>query len=173
MENSIAIKKGFTLLELTAVMVIVGVLLTVIISNCTNFINRAKFQATVRGMGSIAQAAIDYYNSSNNPNDPSNPVPLAWPSNPLMLANNADSNNNNMPQSVTINPFGYSYQLSTGNNMITVTTFIPKGILVDPSEGSFLNITHQATVDQVSITQSIPNEFSGRLTYDLQYLDKQ
>ena len=172
MENSIAIKKGVTLLELTVIMVIVGVLLTVIISNCTNFINRAKFQATAREMGSIAQAAIDYYNSSNNPNDPSNPLPLAWPSNPSMLANNADPNNNNMPQAVKRNPFGYSYLLSNGNNMVTVSTYIPKGILEDPSEGSFLTINHLATVDQISITQSIPNEFSGRLTYDLQYLDR-
>jgi type II secretory pathway pseudopilin PulG len=173
MENSIAIKKGVTLLELTVIMVIVGILLTAIISNCTNFINRVKFQATVREMGSIAQAAIDYYNSSNNPNDPSNPVPLAWPLNPSMLANNADANNNNMPKIVKSNPFGYSYLISNGNNMVTVFTYVPKGILEDLNEGSFLTINHLATVDQISITQSIPNEYTGRLTYDLQYLDKQ
>ena len=70
MDNSLAIKKGFTLLELTVVLVIVGVILVTIIGNCTNYMNRARFQKTVREMNSIAQAAIDNYNSSNNPNDP-------------------------------------------------------------------------------------------------------
>ena len=172
MVNRLAMKKGFTLLELTVVMVIVGVLLKTIIGNCTNYINRAKFQATVREMGSIAQAAIDYYNSSNNPNDQSNSKPLAWPSNPSLLSNNSDSNYNNLPQSVTINPFGYSYQLSYGNNMATVSTIIPNGILIDPTEGSFINITSVAGGKQISVSQSISNEYTGRLAYDLQYLDK-
>jgi len=173
MGNRLTVKIGFTVLELTIVMVIVGVLIVIIVSNCTNFINRAKFQATVREMGSIAQAAIDYYNSSNNPNDPNDPLPLVWPSNTSLLANNTNFNGNNMPQVVTSNPFGYSYSLRHGNNMVTVTTRIPKGILVDAGEGSFLALTPGTTSDQISITQSIPNEFSGRLTYDLEYLYKQ
>ena len=72
MGNSIAINKGFTVIELVIVVAIIGILLVAIISNGMNYINRAKFQSTVREMGSIAQAAIDYYNSSNNPNDATN-----------------------------------------------------------------------------------------------------
>ena len=173
MDNCLTIKKGFTLLELTVVMVIVGVLLVTIISNCTNFMNRAKYQATVREMGSIAQAAIDYYNSSNNPNDSKNPQPLVWPSGTSALAGDSDTNNNNMPQAVIKNPFGNAYQIISGNNMVTVSTIIPNGILIDPTEGSFLNITSVATGKQISITQSIPNEYSGRLSYDLQYYGKE
>lgn len=173
MDNNLAIRRGFTLWELTVVMVIVGILLAAIISNCTNFMNRAKYQATVREMGSIAQAAIDYYNSSNNPNDPLNPQPLVWPTGTSSLANNSDTNNNNMPQVVTKNPFGNVYQISSGNNMVTVSTIIPNGILIDPTEGTFINTTSVTTGQKISITQSIPNEYSGRLFYDLQYYGKE
>ncbi|MBF0570448.1 MAG: type II secretion system protein [Candidatus Omnitrophica bacterium] len=139
-------KNAFTLLELTLVMVIIGVLLTTIISNGAKFIDRARFQATVREMGSIAEAAMDYYNSSLG--------------------------DTYMTQADKSNPFGYSYQLAFKNNMFTVSTTIPKGILIDPNEGSFLIVTPGATGDQISITRSMPNEFSGRLIYDLLYLYK-
>ena len=162
-------KNGFTLLELSIVTLIVGVLLAAITSNCVNLINRATFQATVREMGSIAQAAIDYYNSSNNPNDPNNPKALAWPQDITQLGGPY------MPRAITYNPFGkqYLYVLSFLNKAVTVTTIIPKGILIDNSEGSFLTVTRGAAGDQISITRNIPNEFSGRLSYDLKYLYKQ
>jgi prepilin-type N-terminal cleavage/methylation domain-containing protein len=162
MDNNLAVKSGFTLLELTIVLVIIGILLVAIISNGTNFINRAKFQATVREMGSIAQAAIDYYSSSS-----SDPNMLTWPASLSSLAPIY------MPQPLTLSPLGARYLLSFGNNSVTVTTTIPNGILIDPTEGSFLNIMPMPTGQQISITQSIPNEFSGRLDYDLQYLYKE
>jgi len=164
--------KGFTLLELTVVLVIVGVILATIIANCTNAINRAKFQSTVREMNSIAQAAIDNYSSSNNPNDATNPQPLVWPGSTAVLANNANPNNNNMPQAVTENPFGFNYQLSSGNNMVTVTTIVPNGVLIDKTEGSFLSVTSVGGGQQVSMSLNVPNEYTGRLTYDVNYLYK-
>lgn len=169
MDNRLAIEKGFTLLELTVVLVIVGVILATIIGNCTNYVNRARFQKTVREMNSLAQAAIDNYNSSNNPNDTTNPQLLVWPRTTSALANNANPNNSNMPQAVTTNPFGNNYQLIPGNNMVTVTTTIPSGVLIDPTEGSFLNVTSVPGGQQISITLSVPNEYTGRLTYDIKY----
>lgn len=161
MDNNFTMKKGFTLLELTLVLMIVGILLVTIISNGTNFINRAKCQATVREMGSIAQAAVDYYNSSS-----SDPDMLTWPASISNLAPTY------IPHAVSLSPLGSKYLLSFGNNSVTVSTTIPEGILIDPTEGSFLNITPVPAGQQISITQSIPNEFSGRLNYDLQYLYK-
>ena len=167
MGNSIAINKGFTVIELVIVVAIIGILLVAVISNGMNYINRARFQSTVREMGSIAQAAIDYYNSSNNPNDATNPQPLTWPA-----SNASGLGGPYMPQAVTSNPFGNSYQITGGNNMVTVSTVIPNGVLIDPNEGSFLSVKPVAGGQQISITQSVPNEFTGRLTYDIQYLDK-
>jgi len=162
MDNNVALKKGFTVLEVTLVIVILGGLLTMVIGNCMNFINRAKFQATVREMGTIAEAAIDYYNSSSN-----DPHTLAWPISISSLAPTY------MPKAVTSSPLGGSYQMAFANNMVTVSTVIPKGIGLDPMEGSFINLTSVPEGDQISITRSIPNEFSGRLSYDLKYLYKQ
>jgi type II secretory pathway pseudopilin PulG len=167
MVSRFTIKGGFALLELAIVMVIVGALMVTIMSNGINFMNRAKFQATVREMGSIAQAAIDYYNSTNNPNDPSNPQALAWPSTDASTLGSPF-----MPQAVKLNPFGNAYSLSFGNNMVTVTTKVPSGVITDPIEGSFLKMVSGPTGITVSISQSIPNEYSGRLSYDLQYIDK-
>jgi len=167
MVNRFAIKSGFALLELTFVTLIIGILLTMMMSNGMGLIKRAKFQATVREMESIAQAAIDYYNSSHNPNDPLSPQPLAWPS--------SDASKLGGPyvtQAVAVSPFGGGYQLFFANNMVTVSTVIPGAIAIDPAEGSFLSITPVSGGQQISITQSIPNEYTGRLTYDLQYLYK-
>lgn len=160
MDHNFAVKRGFTLLELTISMTIVGILLTTMISQGINFIDRAKFQATVREMCSIAQAAIDYYNAHAS----------SWPSGLAALSNNSNPDDNNMPQLITSNPFKTGdYQLSFGNHAVTVSTMIPKGILIDPNEGSFLIVSSGASTDQISITQSTPNELSGRLNYDLKY----
>ena len=161
MVNNITLRSGFTLLELAGVIVIAVVLLVTVINSYRGLINQAKFQATVREMGSIAQASIDYYNdSSNDPNS------LSWPTSVASLAPMY------MPQAITFSPLGGNYQLSAANNMVTVSTTIPKGILTDPTEGIFLKISHIAAGDQISITQSVSNEFSGRLLYDLKYLYK-
>ena len=167
MDGSFAIKKGFTLLELTVVTLMAGVLLAAVINCGINYVNRAKFQATVREMGAIAQAAIEYYNSSNNPNDPVNPQALAWPD-----PDASKLGSPYLPRALDLSPFGGKYQLAFANNMVTVSTIIPQGTLIDPSEGSFLNVTQLNGALQISITQSVPNEYSGRLSYDLQYLDK-
>jgi prepilin-type N-terminal cleavage/methylation domain-containing protein len=162
MDNNFTLKNGFTMLEMTVVMVIAVVLLAVIIRSSMNFENQAKFQATVREMGSIAQASIDYYNSSSN-----DPALLTWPTNVSNLVPMY------MPQAITSSPLGGNYQLSFANEMVTVSTVIPKGILTDSTEGSFLNIAHGASGDRVSISQSVSNGFSGRLFYDLKHLYKE
>ena len=160
MVNNITIK-GLTILELTVVMVVVVVLLTTIISNCANLVRQAQFQATVQEMHSIAEASIDYYNSHAS----------TWPLNLSLLSNHQSLSDNNMPQLISSNPFrSGGYQLSFIGYQVTVSTVIPKGILINPNEGSFLTITHEETGDQISITQNVPNEISGSLKYDLKYL---
>jgi len=156
MDNNFTLKKGFTLLEVTVVMAVVIVLLSSVISRGMHWVNRARFQATVREMGSIVKASIDYYNSSS-----SDPAMLTWPPDISNLAPIY------MPQAIISSPLGGSYRLNFGRNAVTVSTVIPKGILKDTTEGSFLNIVPQASGDQISITESVPNEFSSRLVYDL------
>ncbi len=137
-------RRGFGLLELAIVMTII-VLLMVIIVNGAHLIDRARFQATVREMGSIAQASIDYYNSHLQ-----EPLGSRWPDSLDSLSPVY------MPQKIEMSStFKEAYQLSFSNNSVTVTTNIPKGILVDDTQGSFLNIVHGASSDQISITQEV------------------
>jgi len=149
--------KGFTLFELIIVVAIAGLILVTVLVNAADFINRAKFRATVREMGSIAQAAIDFYNNNN-----------AWPPADASLLGSPY-----MPQAVGRGPFGNTYTISPNNSSVRISTIIPAGVPIDLNEGSFLSVSSVAGGQQINITQSIPNEFTGRLTYDLLYIDKQ
>ena len=161
--------KGFTLWELIVVVLIVTIILVMIITNGMNSINRAKFQATVREMDSIATAAIQFYNSSNDSTAVVNSQPLAWPS--------GDASNLGspfLPRAVNLNPFGTSgYTIVGGDNMVKISTTIPKGFPVDPSEGSFISVSPVANGQLISLSKSISNEFTGRLAYELKYINKQ
>ena len=172
MDYRLKLKKGFTLLELVIVLAIVGVILSIVLINGSNSINRARVQQTIREMQSIAQAAVDNYASSNNPNDASNPQAFVWASTTSSLSGAGDVYYNNLPQNITTNPYGNQYVLVSGNNMITVQTVVPSGVIVDPSEGSFLTSKNVAGGQQISITESVPNEFTGRLIYDNNFLYK-
>jgi len=141
--------KGMSLIELIFIILVATVFLSVIVASGINFINRARFQATVREMQSIAQASVQYYDSSS-----SDQSSLIWPSTVADLVPKF------LPQLLATSPLGAPYQLTPANNMITVSTVIPKGILTDPLEGSFLNIAHGTNQDQISITRSVPNEFT-------------
>lgn len=142
-------KKGFSVFELVGVMFIMSIAVTVLMVNAVNAINRARFQATVREMQSIAQASVEYYDSSS-----SNGNSLYWPSTVNDLVPTY------MFNAPIQSPLGGSYQLNSANNMITISTSIPKGILVDPLEGDFLNISPGINQDTISITQSVPNDFT-------------
>ncbi|MDE2026946.1 MAG: prepilin-type N-terminal cleavage/methylation domain-containing protein [Candidatus Omnitrophica bacterium] len=161
--------KAFTLWELVVVVLIVTIILVVVVTNGMNSINRAKYQATVREMDSIATAAIQFYNSSNDSTAVVNPQPLAWPS--------ADASNLGspfLPRAVNLNPFGTSgYTIAGANNMVTVSTTIPKGIPADPGEGSFISVSPVAQGQLISLSKNISNEFTGRLAYELKYVNKQ
>jgi len=161
--------KAFTLWELIVMVLIATIILVVIITNSINAINRAKFKATVREMNSIAIAAIQFYNSSHDSTALINQLALTWSSED---ASNLGSPF--LPRAVNLNPFGTTgYTIEGGDNMVKISTTIPNGILVDPSEGSFISVFPVANGQLISLSKSISNEFTGRLAYELKYINKQ
>ena len=158
MVNNLAMKKGFTLLELTFVVVICAILLSGVIINGINRLNQAKFKSTLREMNAIAQASIDYYHAHAS----------TWPSDMAVLSNAPDVNY--LPRSIDSNPFrSGGYQLSYVNSLVTVSTVIPRGVLIDVNEDGFLSINHLGATDQISMTKAVPNEFSARLNYETKH----
>jgi|GEM_PF-817815 len=159
MVNDNALTRGFTLLEVTIWGIIIGISLSGIIGSYTNRMNKARYQATVREMGSIAQAVLDYYRSENSPS--------SWP------GSLSDLVPKYMPHVVTSSPFKGAYQFTCSNSSVSVTTMVPKGLLKDPTEGGFLTIISGTTQDQVSITLNLTNDLDARLSYEKKYLYKQ
>ena len=145
--------KGLSILESTAVLVIGTVMLSYVVPNCIERINRAKYEKTVNEMTSIAQASIDFYISQ---------YPRAWPTDISQLAPK------HMFQGVTLNPWGRRYgPLVFQNNLVIMTTTIPPGIVpLDPVGVMVKMGAGPNNDDLVSIAQSVPNEGIGRLQYE-------
>jgi type II secretory pathway pseudopilin PulG len=137
-----------------AVLVILGVLLSYVVPNCIDRINRAKYEKTINEMTSISQASIDFYNSQ---------YPNAWPMSISQLVPQY------MLQAVTSSPWGGSYELSFEHNLAIVSTTIPSGIVSMNPQGPMFNIVTGASGDQISIAESVPNESTGRLEYEKKY----
>ena len=141
------------MLEVTAVFFIVGVILCMVIPNYINRINNAKYQRTVNELTAIAQASVDYYISEGS-----------WPTGISQLAPQF------MPNAVTSSPFGTNYQMSCVNNVVTASVLVPAGIAQKNPWGRLLMVNNQGAWDQIEISQTVGNEITSRLSYDLKYV---
>ena len=147
--------KGLSILEVMAVLVVVGILLSAVIPRCIDRINRAKYEKMIGEMTSIAQASIDFYNSQ---------YPNAWPTDTGQLAPKY------IYSAVLSSPWGGNYEVSFRNNLIIVSTTIPSGIAQKNPEGTMLSVLTGVSGDQISIAQSVSNEGIGRVQYEKKYL---
>ena len=141
-----------------SVLVILGMLLSFVIPNSVDRINRAKYERMINEMTSIAQASIDFYNAQ---------YPKAWPKDISQLAPKF------MCFAAIFSPWGEVYELSFQNNLVVVSTKIPAGIAQNNPEGPMLNVVTGVGGDQISLAQSIPNEGIGRVQYEKKYLYNQ
>ena len=124
-----------------------------VIPNYINRINNAKYQKTVNELTAIAQASVDYYVSEGS-----------WPTGISQLAPQF------MPTAVTSSPFKTSYQIICVNNIVTVSVLIPTGIAQKSPLGQLLVLNNQGAQDQLEISQTVPNELTSRLSYQLKYV---
>lgn len=146
-------KAGTTLLEVTAVLLIIGVILSMVVPNYVYRINTAKYEKTVNELTAIAQASIDYFNMMGS-----------CPPGTSQLAPEF------MPNAVTSSPFGTTYlPPACSNNMVTVSVLIPSGIAPKSPQGQLGVIIHQGKQDQIEISQIVQNEVASRLSYCLNF----
>ena len=153
MESCFLNKKGNSILEVTAVLFVVGLILSMVISNYVNRIQNANYQRTVNELTTIAQASVDYYISGGS-----------WPAGISQLAPQF------MARAVTSSPFGTNYQISCVNNVVTASVLVPAGIAQKNPLGRLLMVNSQGTQDQIEISQTVGNEITSRLSYDLKYV---
>ena len=85
-------KRGYTLIEVTAAVAIIVMVLLIVMGGYKTRINKARLEQTVGEMMSLAQASLDFYNSQGN-----------WPIAPSNLA----------PTLVFVDPFGFKIRMET------------------------------------------------------------
>ena len=121
------IKGGFSLLEMTVVIIVATILATAIIPQLIRVYSINAANKTALDMSAIEEAARAYYVANNS-----------WPANITVL-----QAGNYLPSSwKVINPFGYSsatplnysYNISSNTSLLTVSTFIPISAIVNYSE---------------------------------------
>lgn len=141
------------MLEVAVTVVIIGCILTVVMTNNIERIRQAQFQKTVTEMTTIARASIDYYLSQGVcPTDIGQLSPVF------------------IPQPVTSSSFGSDYQINCTVNTVSVSDLIPSGLAQKNPEGPLLQVSAAGGQDNITITQIMPNAFTGRLLYDKKYL---
>lgn len=148
------------MLEVTVVVIIVGVILSMLIPDSISRINQAKYEKTVSELTTIAQASVDYFNFTG-----SWPDSGSWPSElyPKFIPDGGNPAN-----AVTSSPFGTAYNISWINNIVTVSVLIPTGIAQNnPLEGQLWTKTNQGSQDLIQITQTVPSGSTARLNYCL------
>jgi len=143
---------GSTLLEVTAIILIMGVIMSVVIPASISRINAAKYQKTVNELTAIAQASVDFFL-----------IEGSWPTGISQLYPQF------MPKAVTSSPFQTTYQISCVNNMVTASVLIPVGIALGNQPGQLQQVINQGAQDQIQITKIVQNELTSRLSYTTTY----
>ena len=132
---------------------VVIIILAMVIPNYVNRVRNAKYQKTVNELTVIAQSSVNYFLSQGS-----------WPTTINQLSPQF------IPNAVTVSPFGTNYQTSVVNNVVTISVLIPSGIALNNPQGPLLVISHQGIQDQISISQTVKNELTSRLNFDLKYV---
>ncbi len=149
-------KRGYTLIEITAVVAIIALVFSMVMGGYKTRIIKAKLEQTVNEMMSLAQASLDFYNAQGS-----------WPMSPSDLVPTY------MYAAVPSSPFGGKYQINGLNNTATISTIVPSGLAQNYYQGTLLEISPGAVNDTILITQRLGNEFSGRLEYGKKYTYRQ
>jgi len=149
--------KGISVLEIVAVLIIVGVLLSYLVPGWIERVNRAKYEKMLLEMKSIAQAGIDYYNAQDQ-------KPLGVMDLKLLFTTKGPQKYLSNP--LVVSPWGKAYVLDFENNLVIVSTSIPAGITFSNTDEG---VMQSVRGDQISIAQTVPGPSIGRLEYEKKF----
>jgi len=150
MDCSILGKKGISLLEAIVILLIIGIILSMVLPAEAARIRKTNYEKSIKELTSIAQASIDYFILKGH-------CPVAI----------SQLEPQFMPSIAISSPFGTNYQMACINGLVNVSVLVPSGLAGKDPQGSLQVIINQGSQDLVEISQSLPNELTTRLSYDL------
>lgn len=156
MDSNVLSKRGFSLVELSLVLLIAVILIAVSGYSALKIRQAAKAQRTLIELETIVSVSTQYYLENG-----------AWPAvladlRPKYLSGTSGD----------LNPFGNVYTIAGGASRVTVSTLLPKGLITEKSFGSEIVVVNQGNNDLVSLSKSVESS-NWKLKYEKKYLYKQ
>jgi type II secretory pathway pseudopilin PulG len=150
---SLRSKEGISLLEGILMLSIAVLMMSAVLGVYKQRVQRGRMDQTVNDMVAIADAALNYNNSTGN-----------WP------ASLADLEPAYLPAAVSINAFGSPYVLVCATGQVSVSSKTPAGLAQNTSLGSLFEVSSAGGgYDLVTITKREQIGSVGRLRYDKKY----
>ncbi|MDD5610561.1 MAG: prepilin-type N-terminal cleavage/methylation domain-containing protein [Candidatus Omnitrophica bacterium] len=155
-DNVLKRRKGFSLAELSLVLMLAGVFIAAAFYSAAKIRQVVSAQRVMTELESIALASTRFYSERG-----------AWPAaladlRPGYLAQ----------QSNDVDPFGNAYTITSNASSVSVSTFLPKGLVTPESFGSEIVIVNQGNNDLVSVSKT-PESRTWKLKYEKKYIYKQ
>ena len=156
MDNNVLKRRGFSLAELSLVLMLTGVFIAAAFYSAAKIRQVASGIRALEELDSIALASARYYSERG-----------AWPVNlsdlrPSYL----------VQQSSDVNPFGNAYTIISNVSSVSVSTLLPKNLVTPKSFGSEVVVVNQGNNDLVSVTKT-PESTTWKLKYEKKYIYKQ
>ena len=154
MDSNVLGRRAFGLIELSLVLAITAVLLAIVLYSAKAIREVALAGRAVDELNSIALASTRYYSQNG-----------AWPDTLSDLRTGGCLG----PGSNDLNPFGNSYVITGANQVVSVSTLLPKGLVTAKNFGSELVVVKQGDNDLVSVTRSLESN-RWNLKYEKKYI---
>lgn len=147
-------KKAFSLPELSLALAICAVLLAMTLNSAAQARRAALAERVIRDLDSVAAASARYYREKG-----------AFPDSLSDLRGSGYL----AGSSGDLNPLGFSYVIAGGNEAVTVSCVLPKGIVSAKSLAGGLAVENQGDNDLVSITKQVETRL-WKLKYEKRHI---